>query len=144
MKENRALRVASYILLPILIGIIIISLIYTMAKDNYTRYLDVSYFETEEFSSRYMSYLSGKARNLIYSNNTNWVDGENRIIYDYSDYGVQLKDHYFIIIYENKIITNVVDMNSPEDIKKYIQDQEGEKLRIEKGVIKEGKLNRKY
>lgn len=144
MKENKALRVASYILLPILIGIIIISLIYTMAKDSYTKYLDSSYFETEEFSSRYMSYLSGKTRTLIYSDNVNEIDGENRIIYDYNDYGIQLRDSYFIIIYGNKIITNVLDAGSVQDIKKYIQNQEGEKLRIEKGVIREGKLNRKY
>ena len=53
-------------------------------------------------------------------------------------------DSYFIIKYGNKIITNVKYYYTVEQISNYIASQEGEKIRIEKGEVKEGHLARKY
>ncbi|MCI9365173.1 MAG: hypothetical protein HFJ54_00620 [Clostridia bacterium] len=144
MRENKILRIVSYILLPVLVGILIISLVYTFAKDSYDEYMDKSYFDTESFASDHMTYLANRARTLIYSNYANEIDGENRIIYDYSYNRRELKDSYFIIKYGNKIITNVKYYYTVEQISNYIASQEGEKIRIEKGEVKEGHLARKY
>ena len=66
MRENRALKIISYITLPIFVAIIIMSFIYSVAKQENIYRLDVSYFETEEFAQEYMRRLGTITNELIY------------------------------------------------------------------------------
>lgn len=144
MRENKILRAVSYILLPILVGIVIISLLYTGLKESYSDLLDSSYFDTEDFTSEYMSYLANKTGSLIFTKHSNEVDGENRILYDYSNSNRTVKDSYFIIKYKNKFITNVLNYYTVADIMKFIEEQEGEKFILKNGKAENSSLVRKY
>ena len=65
MRNSRILKLFSYIMLPIFVGILIISIFYIQVKDA-TYYDEEKYFESESFMSLYMTRLSGIARKLIY------------------------------------------------------------------------------
>lgn len=67
MRNSRILKLFSYIMLPIFVGILIISIFYIQVKDA-TYYDEEKYFESESFMSLYMTRLSGIARKLIYKN----------------------------------------------------------------------------
>ena len=138
MRENKTLKVISYILLPILIAIIIISVMYTVAKESYNNELNISYFETDEFSENYMTWISYQARNLIYRTGTpNIQDGGTRIFYD--NVKGRLKDSYFLIVYKDKALTNVRitdETKTIEDIKRYMDEQKGEKVVFVNGETK--------
>ncbi len=130
MKENKALKSISYIVLPIFIAIIIISIIYTFAKDSYVKRMD-SYFETASFTNDYMTLLSKLTRTTIYIDDyyTYIEDGDKKIYFiDINDYNydTRLKDNYVLIIYGNKAITNVnrEGLNTIEDIKNTIEEME--------------------
>ena len=130
MKENKALKIISYIVLPIFIAVIIISIIYTFAKDSYVKRMD-SYFETTSFTSDYMTLLSKLTRTTIYIDDyyTYIEDGDQKIYFiDINDYNydTRLKDNYVLIIYGNKAITNVnrEGLNTIEDIKNKIEEME--------------------
>ncbi len=130
MKENKALKIISYIVLPIFIAVIIISIIYTFAKDSYVKRMD-SYFETTSFTSDYMTLLSKLTRTTIYIDDyyTYIEDGDQKIYFiDINDYNydTRLKDNYVLIIYGNKAITNVnrEGLNTIEDIKNTIEEME--------------------
>lgn len=130
MKENKVLKILSYILLPIFIAIIIVSVIYTFTKASYKSNMD-NYFGTTSFTADYMKLLSTMARVTIYTDNDNSYieDGKYKIYYsDINDYNynTRLKDNYILIIYGGKAITNVnvQDINTIDDIIKYIEEQE--------------------
>ena len=67
MRNSRILKLFSYIMLPIFVGILIISIFYIQVKDA-TYYDEEKYFESESFMSLYMTRLSDIARKLIYKN----------------------------------------------------------------------------
>lgn len=129
MKENKALKIISYIVLPIFIAVIIISIIYTFAKDSYVKRMD-SYFETASFTNDYMTLLSKLTRTTIYIDDYyTYIDGDKKIYFiDINDYNydTRLKDNYVLIIYGNKAITNVniQGINTIEEIKNTIKEME--------------------
>lgn len=157
MKENKTLKIISYILLPILIGIIMIALVYSLAKDSYYTQLN-TYFQTTDFEEEYISSLSRLAKRAIYLDdgykynyeNKNFSEGtiyyykeegENRIYYidlNNQKYNLKLMDNYVLIKYKDKVVTNVNNLEevSVESIKQFIENQEGQKVNIVKGQLK--------
>ncbi len=145
MKENRILKALSYIFLPILIAIILLSVIYTFAKDECAYYQD-DYFETISFTHKYMNLISDLAETTIFTSDewTMQTDGDYRIYYiDLRNYQNDVKDNYILIMYGNKVVTNV-RKNTVEEIKTYIQEQDGEKVKIINGNHETTSMIRKF
>ena len=145
MRENRILRLISYITLPILILTLIISLFYLTQKEEYIEYnkYDSSFFQTEEFLNQYMTRLSRQAYNLIFNNESynSIKDGDFKICYNNDineQYYRQIKDYYYIILYKNIALTNVeltAETNTVEKIKNYISNQNSKKTNIINGNV---------
>lgn len=133
MRENKALKIASYILLPILILIIIISIFYTFAKESFLEY-DEEYFKSIAFSYSYMDLLGEIASSTIFmDNNYDYISEDNYRIYsvdieDYNFYNT-IKNHYILMIYKDKAVTNVntYEYTTIEEIKSFIEEQERRK-----------------
>lgn len=141
MKESRILKAISYIVLPILIASIILSIISIYIEENYD-YDSEKYFLSQTFVSEYMNYLSKNAYNLIhdYGSYTVVQNGDIEIHFETDNvYGNQLKNRYFLIIYKNKALTNVEltpETNTIETVKKYIeQNPDSKKVNIIFGNI---------
>ena len=141
MNNSKTLKILSYILLPILIGIIIISVFYISTKDS-IYYNEEKYFESDNFINSYINSLSFATQRLIY-NNPNYKcikDGDIQIFYGSEEeinlYGTEL---IFLIIYNNKALTNVEltsEVNSIENIINYIENnQDYKKLNIINGKV---------
>ena len=64
MRKNKILKIASYIILPVLIGIVILTTLYIEIKDS-TYYNEKKYFESESFVASYIERISYFARKLI-------------------------------------------------------------------------------
>ena len=146
MKESKMLKTISYIILPILVGIIILSIIYTFVKESFPE-MDSEYLETVEFEKQYIGAISRMANELVYidSDYAYYVEDNGIKIY-YADfnnysyiYGSTLKDNYVLLIYKDKAITNIKlkDTTTLEQIKDYIKNEDVEKLDIVKGKINE-------
>ena len=134
MRESKVLKLISYIAIPILIGVLILSILYGFDKKDYenTQIENVSYFNTDAFLNNYMTILSEETENLIYRNSQyKYIqDGEYTIYYkntygeiDYSNYVEVFKDFYYIIIYKQKVYTNVeltTKTNTVEKLKEYV------------------------
>ena len=146
MKESKILKILSYILIPILILIIIISVFYEIANKEIKEFNESkneNFFESDTFLSIYMNRLANECSSLIHNNNSyNSVqDGEYKICYSneywyYDNY--DLKDNYYIIIYNNLALTNVeltTDTNSVEEIKNYIANQDSQKANFINGEV---------
>ena len=132
MRESKILKVISYILIPILVLIILLSVFYEMAKSNLrdeNRY-DHEYFESESFLSIYMARLYKQTENLIYHNDryNTVTDNQYKICYCsgqeyYDSYFINIKDFYYIILYENLALTNIEltsETNTIDKIMNYI------------------------
>lgn len=147
MRENKVLKALSYILLPIFIGILIISILYSFVKDSYSERKS-EYFDTMEFGKEYIELLSNVARMTIYIDGDTYVeDNENRIYYidlDIYSYNINLEDNYVLVKYGNKVLTNITNLTKVEDIKKYIEEQDGEKANIINGQLIATSLRRKF
>ena len=133
MRNSRILKLFSYIMLPIFVGILIISIFYIQVKDA-TYYDEEKYFESESFMSLYMTRLSDIARKLIYKNPEykNIEDGDSYIFYSANgEFNYDAPRMYFLIIYNNKALTNVEltsDVSTIESIKNYIANVDGNKI----------------
>ena len=136
MKQSKVLKIISYIVLPIVIGMLIISMIYISIK-NSPYYNEETYFSSEEFTSEYMSTLGSLTNKLIHKINLNDYkrDGEMQIyITDYMNYS-RVNKMNFLIIYKNQAITNV-NLDTIEEIKQNISSHENvKKVNIENGEI---------
>ncbi len=129
MRESKLLKVISYILIPILVLIILSSVFYEIAKSNFNdenRY-DHKYFESDNFLSIYMARLYKQTENLIYHNEsyTTVTDSQYKICYGsgkeyYDSYFINIKDFYYIILYENLALTNVELTSETNTIDKII------------------------
>ena len=132
MRNSRILKLFSYIMLPIFVGILIISIFYIQVKDA-TYYDEEKYFESESFMSLYMTRLSDIARKLIYKNPEykNIEDGDSYIFYSANgEFSYDAPRMYFLIIYNNKALTNVEltsEVSTIESIKDYIANVDGNK-----------------
>lgn len=133
MRNSRILKLFSYIMLPIFVGILIISIFYIQVKDA-TYYDEEKYFESESFMSLYMTRLSDIARKLIYKNPEykNIEDGDSYIFYSANgEFSYEAPRMYFLIIYNNKALTNVEltsEVSTIESIKNYIANVDGNKI----------------
>ena len=104
MRNSKVIKIISYITLPILIGIIILSTSYIELKDS-TYYSVEEYFNSEDFLGTYMSKLSTIANRLIYSNPqyNNIKDGDTYIFYSSNgEFDYRLINMYFLVIYKIK------------------------------------------
>ena len=153
MKNNKFLKMVSYVLLSISTLILILSIMCIAIKNS--DYLNSEkYFESEKFAFDYMMSLKDISNKLIYNNSSyNGInDGEMEIyhIYDYnsssgyienlySNY-TRLKNIDFLIIYKNKAITNI-NSNTINEIKEKIEsetNQESQEKNIKKVDILDG------
>ena len=137
MKQSKILKMISYIVIPILIMALVLSIVSIIMKEN-NYYNKEQYFASDEFVSSYMEYLSEKTYDLIYDKNTfhSTQDGDIKIQYtsDEHDYYDDLKNRYFLIIYKNKALTNVPINEQTftiDSIKSYIeQNKDSKKVNI--------------
>ena len=121
MRNSKFLKGLCYILIPILLLILCISVLY----------------ETDAFLADYMFVLSDKAYKLIYKNSefNSIMDTESniKICYNPSEnnyYYNQIENYYYLIIYKNLAITNIeltTNTNSIEKLKNYIQGLDAQK-----------------
>lgn len=132
MRESKSLKIICYILIPILVLILGISLFYEAVKEQYlnTTYDDKMYFQSDDFVYSYMQTLSVETKDLIYNNSKykNLADGEFIIFYNETPKRSELnvENFYYLIIYRNKAFTNVeltANTNTIESIKKYISEE---------------------
>ena len=133
MKQNKILKILSYIILSISIATMILSAI-SFGFKNSTRYDKDTYFSSEIFAYDYITTIINIASKLIYSNSNypSVKDGDIQIYYlknYYSENGYIVNEYFnssevaeinFLVIYNNKAITNV-NSNSIEDIKHVIE-----------------------
>ena len=133
MKQNKILKILSYIILSISIATMILSAI-SFGFKNSTRYDKDTYFSSETFAYDYVRTIINIASKLIYSNSNypSVKDGDIQIYYlknYYSENGYIVNEYFnssevaeinFLVIYNNKAITNV-NSNSIEDIKHVIE-----------------------
>ena len=113
----------------------------------YSRQLDSTYFESEEFAVYFMENLRQEMRSLIYSDSnsvTYTIEEDGTRIY-YNRYLTRqflgLKNSSYVIIYHprNKIYTNIgyaLEEVNLEQMVKYIEIQKGTKIHIQNGQIK--------
>ncbi len=140
MKINRVLKMISYLSIPILIGIIILSFVYETCKED-VEYLN-NYFETEEFVGYYINDLISNTEKLVLKEDNDIIeyDEQTKTNISYiSPNNKRIKDYYFLIIMENLAITNVPltkETSSINEIKSYINNNENSK----KVTIIEGNL----
>ena len=142
MKHSKALKIVSYIAIPILIMALLLSIFSIVMKEN-NYYNKEQYFSSDEFVSSYMGYLSEKTYDLIHDKNTFYStqDGDIKIQYtsDENNYYNDLKNRYFLIQYKNKALTNVPLTEQTftiEGIKTYIeQNKDSKKVNIIYGNI---------
>lgn len=146
MRKSKILKGLSYVLIPILLLIIIISMFYELYKENFAEEnVDNSeYFQSDEFLSNYMHTLSNQVRNIIYKNDRykSITDGDYKICYEDDNLSYTgLKDFYFIIVYDkynNLVLTNVeltTETNTVEKIQNFIVNAQGKKASIVDGIV---------
>ena len=142
MKDSRILKVLCYISIPILIGLIIISIFYEVMKDEYN---EETYYESDDFVLSYMDKLSSIVNELIYQNEyykKSINDGDIEIFYVTNDigYNINVKEFKYLVIYKNKAFTNIeltTDTKTLESIKSCINEKENIKtVEMKNGEIK--------
>ena len=142
MKQSKILKALSYIILPMLIAIVIISSIYIVIK-NQKYYNEEQYYSSSSFVSSYMAATNYVFDKLIhYNNQTTIKDGETDIIYEQVigyQYYFNAQQRYYLAIYKNKALTNVeltTQTNTIEGIKEFINKNENStKVSIINGEI---------
>ena len=132
MKESKILKAISYLGLLVFISTLIISIFTISSKEN-PYHSKEEYFKSETFVANYMSYLYDAIYDLIHNNDSIYSinDGKIEIHYtQYTNYYSDVKNRYFLIIYQNKALTNVELTNTTNTlagIKNYIESHENAK-----------------
>ena len=135
MKESKILKILAYLTLLVLMVSIVLSSYVILLKENYSYYNEEEYFNSQYFASRYMSYLQKGVYSLIHYKNSyhSLKDKEIEIRYldnDQTYYYSDVKNGYFLIIYNDIALTNVELTNTTttiEDIKYFIEKNENAK-----------------
>lgn len=143
MKESKVLKGFCYVLIPVILLILFISVSYQICKDIAIMDNSPEYFSSDEFLSNYMCALASDASNLIYRNSqyNSIRDGERdfEIYYKQSNsYYTELEEYYYLILYNDLALTNVeltINTNTVEKIKNYIKDYDGKKTNIINGNV---------
>lgn len=113
MKESSILKAITYILLPIILLVFIITSFYVIIFSKYNYESKRDYFNSVEFGFKVSDSIKGLSNNLIYAEEENYRncynDGENRIfvIKENIPYLFEIKNNYYLLIYENKVYTNL-------------------------------------
>lgn len=134
MKESKILKTISYVIIPILIGAILISIFSITVKEE-IYYNEEKYFSSDLFVNSYMYSFSEPIYNLIHDNlyTKKIQDGDIDIRYSYHDEiytGVNVSEQNYLIIYKDIALTNVKissSTNTIEGIKQYINNIENAK-----------------
>ena len=142
MKESKILKLISYIALTVLISLLILSIFIISAKGK-PYYDEEKYFKTENFAQTYISYLYEPVYHLIHYNDSFYgiKDGEIEIHYsdDFENSYLDMKNRFFLIIYQDIALTNVEltnTTNTIQGIKQYIENNVNAKnVNIIKGEI---------
>ena len=153
MRENRLLKSICHIILPILIITLIVSILYVTSKDS-IYYNEKKYFQSDDFARIYINEIANYAKKIVddsYSNSENIQDGSSKIYYSESTddgsviyytgdlHHIESKEKYFLVIYNNKAITNVEltsKTSTIQEIKDYIgQDTSKKYVNIIDGQI---------
>lgn len=139
MRKFTILKAACYILIPIFVVAIVIS-VGSIFVQNDSNFNEKKYYSSSYFVKTYMNDISNACGDLIYNNGNyyNLEDGDKTIYFtNLEDYYSNIKDFYYLIIYKNKALTNVElndDTKTIEGIKKYINETEQtKKVNIIKG-----------
>ena len=138
--STQVLKGISYVLLPILVAILIFSSMYLIivAETDYSS--KEEYFKSQTFFGYYTYDIQDIMNELIFAKEENYPVNkiENFSIYYSNNSGsLNIKDYYYLIIYEQKAITNVraQGVKSIEEIKEYIIENNSKYINIEKGQI---------
>lgn len=128
----------SYVLIPMIVAIMGLSILskYVQNDENFSNNQS-QYFRTDNFVASYMHTLASYANQLIYYNEEFPIayDGDIQISYMNEDerehyISSNFQNHYVLICYQNKALTNVkltTDTNTIEKIKNYIATQQDSK-----------------
>ena len=141
MKKSTIFKTISFICIPICIIAVVLSIFAVYVK-NGTNFNESKYYASSSFIASYIDDLSNVCDDLIY-NNENYYhtkDGENTIYYTSRQlYNSNVKDFKYLVIYNNKAITNVEtnkELNNIDSIKEYLQNLQGyENVNIKNGII---------
>ena len=141
MKKTTIFKAISFICIPICIIAVVLSIFAVYVK-NGTNFNESKYYASSSFIASYIDDLSNVCDDLIY-NNENYYhtkDGENTIYYTSRQlYNSNVKDFKYLVIYNNKAITNVEtnkELNNIDSIKEYLQNLQGyENVNIKNGII---------
>ena len=130
MKKSTIFKAISFICIPICIIAVVLSIFAVYVK-NGTNFNESKYYASSSFIASYIDDLSNVCDDLIY-NNENYYhtkDGENTIYYTSRQlYNSNVKDFKYLVIYNNKAITNVEtnkELNNIDSIKEYLQNLQG-------------------
>jgi signal transduction histidine kinase len=142
MKKKEIL---SYILIPILLAIFILSITYSYQATYYGKYFEPLNSErnSANFVACFMEEIATYAHSLIYNTNlTNKLkDGDNTIFYADGYVGIncdKVKNMYVLISYKDKYITNVEltsDTNTVEGIQKFIEEKDSKHFKMENSYV---------
>jgi signal transduction histidine kinase len=142
MKKKEIL---SYILIPILLAIFILSIAYSYQVTYYGKYFEPLNSErnSANFIACFMEEIATYAHSLIYNTNlTNKLkDGDNTIFYADGYVGIncdKVKNMYVLISYKDKYITNVEltsDTNTVEGIQKFIEEKDSKHFKMENSYV---------
>lgn len=111
IRNSSVLKIISYMLIPFLIGMIIVSSTYIYMKNElgYVENESNSYVETEEFGYNYLNKLISEISTIKHERTYNYVQIEDNLYYRYND----LSDNSSYIKYaikdkeSNKVFTNI-------------------------------------
>ena len=141
MKKSTTFKAISFICIPICIIAVILSIFAVYVK-NGTDFNESKYYASGSFVTLYIDDLSNVCDDLIYNNENyyNIKDGENTIYYTNRQlYNSNVKDFKYLVIYNNKAITNIEiskELNTIDSIKEYIQNLQGyENVNIQNGLV---------
>lgn len=136
MKESKVLKIVSYLLIPILVAMMLLSFLANYVQNYQDVYaVKKEYFSTDSFVERYMRNLFHYADCLIYQNENYPIcyDEGVQISYvgDDNVYETGIEDCYILILYKDKAITNVEltsETNTIEKIRNYMAQKEDSKM----------------
>lgn len=141
MKKSTIFKALSFICIPICIIAVVLSIFAVYVK-NGTDFNESKYYASSPFVTLYIDDLSNVCDDLIYNNENyyNIKDGENTIYYTNRQlYNSNVRDFKYIVIYNNKAITNIEtnkELNTIDSIKEYVQNLQGyENVNIQNGLV---------
>ncbi len=142
MKNNKILKIACYIAIPILFAVIIFTILYMANSEEYKQVKGVKYFESEEFAEDVIENVKNNINSTIYATKSSYTIGEGedvvRVCFGSSGKLSNVKDYKYLIIYEptNKVYTNIQKENySLNAMQDYINNLDGEKITISNGDL---------